>query len=419
VLRFSIGFGRPILRWKIKGKPTEFVIGMLPLGGYVKMLDEREAPVEPALRHLAFNNQPLAARAAVVAAGPLANLLLAVLLYAAVSWMGLEQPKAVLATPAAGSLAQAAGLRSGELVLEAGVEGQAMEPVRSFDDLRWRLAEAALERDKLRLVLQAQSERGTSRELLLDLSGLEQAQPDAALYRQIGIMSPWSRPVLGQVQPGGAAAAAGLLPGDLVRRVGEQRIEDAAQLREIIRRSVDGQAQLWDIERAGRTLSLQVQPQVQDDPAGRIGRIAAYVGEPPEKVLVREDLPGALWDGVLKTWDISWLTLRMMGRMLIGEASLKNLSGPLTIADYAGKSAGLGLSAYLLFLAMISVSLGVLNLLPLPILDGGHLMYYLWEAVTGRSVSEAWLDRLQKAGIVLLVLLMSIALFNDLSRLLG
>ena len=162
-----------------------------------------------------------------------------------------------------------------------------------------------------------------------------------------------------------------------------------------------------------------MQPQVQDDPAGRIGRIAAYVGEPPEKVLVREDLPGALWDGVLKTWEISWLTLRMMGRMLIGEASLKNLSGPLTIADYAGKSAGLGLSAYLLFLAMISVSLGVLNLLPLPILDGGHLMYYLWEAVTGRSVSEVWLDRLQKAGIVLLVLLMSIALFNDLSRLLG
>jgi regulator of sigma E protease len=255
--------------------------------------------------------------------------------------------------------------------------------------------------------------------VLLDLSGLEQTQPDAGLYRQIGIISPWSRPVLGQVQAGGAAAAAGLLAGDLVRRVGEQRIDDAAQLREIIRRNVDGQAQLWSIDRAGRTLSLQVQPQVQDDPAGRIGRIAAYVGEPPEKVLVREDLPGALWDGVLKTWEISWLTLRMMGRMLIGEASLKNLSGPLTIADYAGKSAGLGLSAYLLFLAMISVSLGVLNLLPLPILDGGHLMYYLWEAVTGRSVSEVWLDRLQKAGIVLLVLLMSIALFNDLSRLLG
>ena len=419
VLRFSIGFGRPILRWQFKGKPTEFVIGILPLGGYVKMLDEREAPVEPALRHLAFNNQPLGARAAVVAAGPLANLLLAVLLYAAVSWSGLEQPKAVLATPAAGSIAEAAGLRSGELVLEAGDEGQALEPVRSFDELRWRLAEAALERDKLRLVLQTQAERGTSRELVLDLSGLAQTEPNAMLYRQIGIMSPWSRPLIGEVQAGGAAAAAGLAAGDLVRRVDERRIDDAAQLRELIRRSLDGQPQIWEVERRGELLSVQVQPRVQDSPAGRIGRIAAYVGEAPETVLVREDMPGALWDGLRKTWDISGLTLRMMGRMLLGEASLKNLSGPLTMAEYAGKSAGLGLAAYVLFLAMISVSLGVLNLLPLPILDGGHLMYYLWEALTGRSVSEAWLDRLQRIGIVLLVLLMSIALFNDLSRLLG
>ncbi|MEI7784513.1 MAG: RIP metalloprotease RseP [Betaproteobacteria bacterium] len=419
VLRFSIGFGRPILRWQLKGKPTEFVIGILPLGGYVKMLDEREAPVQSDLRHLAFNNQPLGARAAVVVAGPLANLLLAVVLYAAVSWMGLEQPKAVLSTPAAGSLAEAAGLRSGELVVEAGVDGQALEPVRSFDDLRWRLAEAALERDKLRLTLQTQGLRGASREVVLDLSVFEQAQPDASLYRQIGITAPWSRPVLGEVQAGGAAERAGLQAGDVVRRVNDRRIEDAAQLREIIRGSVDGAVQAWEVERAGRPLELQLQPRVQEQTGGRMGRIAAYVGEPPEQVLVRQELPGALWDGVAKTWDISWLTLRMMGRMLIGEASLKNLSGPLTIADYAGKSAGMGLSAYLLFLAMISVSLGVLNLLPLPILDGGHLMYYLWEAVTGRSVSEAWLDRLQKAGTVLLALLMAIALFNDLSRLLG
>ncbi len=419
VLRFSIGFGRPIYRWQLQGKSTEFVIGILPLGGYVKMLDEREAPVEAGLRHLAFNNQPLRARAAVVAAGPLANLMLAVLLYAAVSWSGLEQPKAVLATPVASSLAGAAGLRSGELVLEAGAEGQPLEPVRSFDDLRWRLAEAALEGDKLRLIVQAQAERGASRELVLDLSGFEQVPADAGLYRQIGIMSPWSRPVLGQIQPGGAAAAAGLAAGDLVRKVNERRIDDATQLRGIIRGAVDGQPQLWEIERAGRLLTVQVQPLVQDDPAGRIGRIAAYVGEAPEQVLVREDLPGAIWDGVRKTWDISWLTLRVMGRMLIGEASLKNLSGPLTMADYAGKSAGLGLSAYLLFLAMISVSLGVLNLLPLPILDGGHLMYYLWEGITGRGVTEVWMERLQRVGMAALLLLMSIALFNDVMRLLG
>lgn len=185
VLRFSIGFGRPLFRWHLKGNPTEFVICILPLGGYVKMLDEREEAVDPQERNLAFNTQSLRARAAIVAAGPLANLLLAVLLYAAVSWMGVEQPRAVLSTPLAGSLAEAAGLRSGELVLEAGVDGQDTRAVKSFDDLRWLLAQAALERDRLRLVLQSQAERGSSREVLLDLTVFEQAEADANLY-QIG-----------------------------------------------------------------------------------------------------------------------------------------------------------------------------------------------------------------------------------------
>jgi regulator of sigma E protease len=156
-----------------------------------------------------------------------------------------------------------------------------------------------------------------------------------------------------------------------------------------------------------------------DDGGTRIGRIGAFLGEPAQKVLVRQDFLQASWGGLAKTWEVSALTLRMIGRMLIGEASLKNLSGPLTIADYAGKSAGLGLTAYLLFLAMISVSLGVLNLLPLPMLDGGHLMYYLWEGITGRSVTEIWMDRLQRVGMAALLLLMSIALFNDVMRLLG
>jgi regulator of sigma E protease len=419
VLRFSIGFGRPLLRWHLKGKPTEFVICILPLGGYVKMLDEREEAVDPQERHLAFNTQSLRARTAIVAAGPLANLLLAVLLYAAVSWMGVEQPRAVLSTPLAGSLAAAAGLRSGELVLEAGVEGQDTQSVKSFDDLRWQLAQAALERDRLKLVLQSQAERGPTREVVLDLTVLEQAEADANLYRQIGLVTPWSRPVMGEIQAGGAADQGGLRAGDLIRRVDGRSIDDAAQLRELIRRSTEGRVQQWEVERAGRVVALQLEPRVREEGGTRLARIGAFVGEAPQTVLVREDLPAAFGEGVVKTWEISALTVRMMGRMLIGEASLKNLSGPLTIADYAGKSAGLGLTAYLLFLAMISVSLGVLNLLPLPILDGGHLMYYLWEFVTGRAVSEAWMERLQKAGIAVLVLLMSIALFNDLARLLG
>jgi regulator of sigma E protease len=167
---------------------------------------------------------------------------------------------------------------------------------------------------------------------------------------------------------------------------------------------------------------LRVTPDVVTDRGGAgqaVGRIGAYVGSAPEMVQVQHGPLEGLWQGVVRTWDMSALTLRMMGRMVIGEASLKNLSGPLTIADFAGKSASQGFTQYLVFLALISVSLGVLNLLPVPVLDGGHLMYYLWEFVTGRSVSDAWMDRLQRAGVAVLVVLMSVALFNDVTRLLG
>ena len=419
VLRFSIGFGRPIIRWRLAGKPTEFVIGIVPLGGYVRMLDEREGPVDPSERHQAFNTQPLRSRAAVVAAGPLANLLLAVLLYAAVSWIGVEEPRAILATPPAGSLAEVAGLRAGELVVETTIDGQSPQSVRSFDDLRWQLARAALEGEGLTLTLQAEADRGGTREVLLDLRGLERSEIDAAFFRQVGLAGAYSRPVIGAVQDAGAAQLAGLQPGDLVLRVDGRGVRDAAQLRALIRRTEPGQVQVWQLERAGRSIEVQVRPQVREEGGARLGRIGAIVGEPPQSVLVREDLAGALWEGWSRTWDVSVLTLRMLGKMLIGEASLKNLSGPLTMADYAGKSASQGLTAYLLFLAMISVSLGVLNLLPLPILDGGHLMYYLWEFVTGRGLSEAAMDRLQRLGVALLAALMGVALFNDIVRLIS
>jgi regulator of sigma E protease len=166
-------------------------------------------------------------------------------------------------------------------------------------------------------------------------------------------------------------------------------------------------------------LDLTVVPEVKPDGAQFVGRIGAYVGAPPAMTIVRHGPLDGLWKGVQRTWEVSLLTLRMMGRMLIGEASLKNLSGPLTIADYAGKSASLGLTQYLVFLALISVSLGVLNLLPLPVLDGGHLMYYLWEGLTGRGVSELWMDRLQRGGLAVLLVMMSVALFNDVTRLFG
>lgn len=421
VLRFSIGFGKPLLRWQPQGSPTEFVIGAIPLGGYVRMLDEREAPVPEEERHLAFNNQPLRSRAAIVAAGPVANLLLAVVLYAAVSWLGIQEPKAYLASPVAGSMAERAGLQGGDLVLSGALDGDEAEPVRSFEDLRWLLTRGALDGNNLRLEVQPAS--GTvPRQYMLELAQIGSREADAQLFRKIGIVGPWTRPVLGGVMPGGAAERAGLREGDVVRQIGTTPVVDGQQLRDLIRASVrDGKplAQPWRIERGGQPMTVQVTPEMHLDGGVPIGRIAAYVGAPPQLVTVRSGPLEGIWKGATRTWEVSVLTLKMMGRMVIGEASLKNLSGPLTIADYAGRSASLGLTQYLAFLALISVSLGVLNLLPLPVLDGGHLMYYLWEGLTGKGVSEAWMDRLQRGGVAVLLLMMSIALFNDVTRLFG
>ncbi len=424
VLRFSVGFGKTLYRWQPKkqraGQSTEFVIGAFPIGGYVKMLDEREGPVAPEERHRAFNTQPLRSRVAIVAAGPLANLLLAVLLYAAVNWYGVQEPKPILASPVAGSIAQRAGLQGGETVTQASFEGEALRTVDSFEDLRWLLTRGALDGRDVRLVVI--SPQGSGRELLLGLGQLQGTDADAQLFRKVGILGPFTPPVIGEVVADGAGDKAGLRKGDLVLAVGGRPVVDGQQLRELIRASVDAGKSLsqpWQLRRGTQTLELAVAPQVVRDGALSVGRIGAFVGAPPAFLTVRYGPIDGLWKGAERTWEVSLLTLRMMGRMVIGQASLKNLSGPLTIADYAGKSASLGLTQYLVFLALISVSLGVLNLLPLPVLDGGHLMYYLWEAVTGKSVSDAWMERLQRGGVAVLLVMMSIALFNDVTRLFG
>jgi regulator of sigma E protease len=429
VLRFSIGFGPVLLRWVSPRSGTEFALSALPLGGYVKMLDEREAPVAAQERHRAFNAQPLRSRALIVAAGPLANLGLAVLLYALLNWSGVQMAAPVLGTPVPGSVADQAGLQGGERVLRAGVDGPELErddpqPVQSFEDLNWQLSLAALAGQDMRLWLE------DGRQVRLGLAALQAREADAELLKRIGLIAPRSQPVIGDVLAQSAAEASGLRPGDLVLSVDGAPMQDGHRLRELIRDSVaDGVApvQRWRIDRAGQILIVDVQPDVVQAPADAtasqslrlIGRIGAYIGAQPERVTVRYGLFEGLWRGAVKTWDVSVLTLKTLGRMVMGEASLKNLSGPLTIADYAGRSASLGLSAYLLFLALISVSLGVLNLLPLPLLDGGHLMYYLWEALTGRPVSEAGQARLQRVGVFVLALMMSIALVNDVTRLLG
>jgi regulator of sigma E protease len=420
VLRFSIGFGPTLWSHTSARTGIEYTLCALPLGGYVRMLDEREGEVLAQERHLAFNVQPLSRRAMIVAAGPVANLVLAAVLYGAVNWVGLEQARAVLSTPAPTTLAGKAGLHGGELVLAAGLDGQTMEPVQSFEDVRWWLTRATLARQDLWLQVASEPGRSatTSR---LETSALTGGDVGPATFAQIGITSPRSRAVIGDLVPGEVAQVAGLRSGDWVLQVNGVAVSDAAVLRASIRASVHAgkaQSQEWLIERDGVQQTVQITPRVVDDQGASIGRIGAAIGGPVERVTVRYGVWESLRRAVLQVWDISALSLRMMARMVVGEASLQNLSGPLTIADYAGKSASAGAVHYVLFLALISVSLGVLNLLPIPVLDGGHLMYYLWEWLTGDPPSEQWMDGLQRAGAVVLMGMMGIAMWNDLSRLL-
>ena len=307
---------------------------------------------------------------------------------------------------------------TGQLVVAAALGDDEIEPVQSYEDVRWLLTRGALDGQNARLSVQSPGGSGT-REITLNLASLNATDADLELFRKIGIMSPWTKPVIGEVMPEGAAARSGLKENDLVLRVGSKDIVDGLQLRELIRHSViDGKAttQTWHVEREGRQMDVAVTPEVLQDANGSYGRIGAFVGQAPELVTVHYGFVEGIWKGVQRTWEVSVLTLKMMGRMVIGQASLKNLSGPLTIADYAGKSASMGLTQYLIFMALISVSLGVLNLLPLPVLDGGHLMYYLWEGLTGRGVSDAWMERLQRGGVAVLLVMMSIAMFNDVTR---
>ena len=417
VLRFSVGFGRVLWRRQATPDSTEFVLSALPFGGYVKMLDEREGAVAPADQGRAFNRQSLPKRAAIVLAGPLANLLLAVLLYASAHWIGMDEPQAILSTPPAASLADKAGLRAGDWVRATSSDGIDWQELRSMTDLHWQATQAALEARRLHLRVTDARGRG-ERNVVLDVDTLGGREVNAQLMRQIGFGPPFSEPVMGEVKAGGAAARADVRAGDRVLSVDGRPIGDAAQLRELIRGSA-AVSMAWRVERAGRTLDIAVQPALVQDADKRIGRVEAYIGSPAPMVKVRYGVVEGFTRAVSRTWDMSALTLKMFGKMVIGEASLKNLSGPLTIADYAGQSVRVGLAYYLGFLAVVSVSLGVLNLLPLPMLDGGHLMYYLFEAVTGRPVSELWLERLQRGGVAIMLMMMSLALYNDLARLLG
>ncbi len=414
VLRFSVGFGKPLLSRRFGRDQTEWSLAALPFGGYVKMLDEREGEVPAADAHRSFNRATVWRRIGIVVAGPAANFLLAIVFYCALFLHGLPALKPVIGEPPAGSPAARAGLVAGDEIRR--VNGN---DTPSFQDLRLNLLRAGVAAGPLDLEL------ADGRRVRIDAPPIDTDNLERDTLGPLGIVrfDPLIEPVIGKVLSGGAAERAGFQAGDRLISANGKAVANWQDWVRLIRQH-PAQSLRIDYERQGRHASLTVVPDAVDEAGERIGKIGAgpQIDESVLAPLMTELRYGpfeALMRGAVKTWDMSLFTLEMMGRMALGQVSLKNLSGPLTIADYAGQSASLGWISFVGFLALVSVSLGVLNLLPIPLLDGGHLMYYVAEVFTGRSVSERTMEIGGRIGMALLLLLMSFALFNDLQRLLG
>ncbi len=424
VLRFSVGFGKPLLTRHFGGGPfgkaqdgeTEWVLSAIPLGGYVKMLDEREGEVAEHELHRAFNRQPVARRMAVVVAGPVSNLLLAIVLYWALFMHGVPGMKPLLGEIAPQTPAAMAQLRAQETIIS--INGEA---VRSWEEVRWELLDQALQGAVARI--EGRTAQGEIVQHDLDLKVLAPGDLDGDFLQKLGLQlfQPLVQPIIGKLVEGGVAQRAGLHPDDKIRRIDGHTITRWTELVEMVR-SHPGRTLQLEIERAGNLLTLDLTPEAvseTDKPVGKIGA-GPYIDEKAFDAMLTEVRYGpfaAFRQAVRKLWETAAVSLRMMGKMVTGEISLKNLSGPITIADYAGQSAKHGVAAYLDFLALISISLGVLNLLPIPLLDGGHLLYYMAELIKGSPVSEKVWEIGQNVGIALLVTLMAFALYNDISRL--
>ncbi len=417
VLRFSIGFGKPLLRWRGKDD-TEYVVAALPLGGYVKMLDEREEPVPKEQLPRAFNRQRLPVRSAIVVAGPLFNFLFAIFAYWAIFVGGDTGLKPLVGEVAPHSIAAEAGFRPGEEIIAVdGRETPAWESV-----VYALLDESMADRD---VIVRVRTPDGREETHVFPAANLRGLSEDGRILENLGLTPerPVVPPVIGEVLKGEAADKAGLQSGDRVISADGKPMKSWGDWVEYVRARPQKPMKLV-VERDGQTLEMMLTPAALERDGKVIGRIGASVRMPEKlfekyRVEVKYDPLTAVGVAARKTWDLSTLTLRVMGKMVLGEVSLNNLSGPISIAESAGKSASYGLNPFLKFLAVVSVSLGVLNLLPIPVLDGGHLLFFLIEAVKGSPLSEEAQMQAQRIGIILLLALMTLAFYVDLNRMLG
>lgn len=416
VLRFSVGFGKPL--WKCTRGPdkTEYVLAAIPLGGYVKMLDEREGDVAEEELHRAFNRQPVSKRIAIVVAGPLFNFIFAIFAYFIMYSFGVPGIKPIVGEVTEGSIAAAAGIEQMDQVFA--INGR---KTPTWNSVRLTLLEQSIDESSVEMEFVDTSFRHRIVELDISEFSTEMKQKDLLGKLGIHVYSPPIPAVISKLDSGGAALRDGLKVDDRIVAVNGKPLQDWAEWVQVVRANPQKTIEV-KIERGAATEIIRLTPDLVESETGSFGRIGArpYLPESLfEGMETEESYPigTAMIVAIVKTWQMSALTLKMIGKMLIGEVSVKNLSGPITIATYAGYTASAGPTVFLSFLAIVSISLGVLNLLPIPLLDGGHLLYYFIEIVKGSELSEMTQARMQQVGIILLATLMALAFYNDIERL--